>query len=383
MKRPATEELKQGRSKKQKVERLFESVYIDTESRWFCEECKTYQQYLDYLLQTDLIYDVDNLRTKSLDASKEADTTLQYLEKLFQDDKFIDKHTPPKLLKFWPIIGLKHNTSEKNIDSIVKHGLFTPLEIATMGTISSYGADREMKLEDKKYHLERIAERGGAFPGIFLTAIRQGYEREDLQGQNYSTDYTIILDPYLLNRNDYHINLRDQYGQISQDTFSRKNIADLLDHLGSGYSIGEIVFHNHIEPEFIKKVWKRKRRASFKKALSTAAKIGATEEEYPTEPTFYDLKPNKYLKLLDHPPRFCTRNFDTSSNKALFRVARNCQVKPKDAEQTWRDIKDQYEKYVLSNKFPESIYYPPFTDEYSPLSPDDEEDYERFDKDVF
>lgn len=374
MKRVASEELKQGREKKRKVEQLFTSVQISIYSRWYCEECKSYQDYLEYLLATDLIYDVENLRTKKLsslsndESNDDSKIILGYLEKVMQDTEFIEKHTSFKLRKYWPIIGLKHNTSKKNIDSIVKNGLFTPIEIASMGTIDSYGADRHIDAKESKYYLEQIADGSSAFPGIYVTAIRINSEQEDLQGQNYSKNYTVILDPYLLNRRDYHVNVLDDYGRILDKTFSYQNIADLLDHLEE-YRIGEIIFHNHIEPIFIKKVWKRKDNYD-------------DEEEYPTETSYYDSDPSRaYLKLLDkakYSPRFCTISFDMHNKSALFRVARNCQVKPEEADQTWQDIRKKYKEFVLANTFPEPMYYPPFTSEYSPLSMEDEQEFEKF-----
>lgn len=153
------------------------------------------------------------------------------------------------LRKFPPIAGLRHVTTIESLINILRYGnLFTWKEIQERKEITFVGLD--FSRSEASYPAT-----GGysSFPGVYFTTIL------DFQLGKYASEerrhISVIVDPYVLNRYDYHINPRDMYGEIDPgNTYSRPSIDELLPRLEKDYKIGEIVFHNRISIDFIKAI---------------------------------------------------------------------------------------------------------------------------------
>jgi hypothetical protein len=413
------------------------NVYIADGSRWFnAKSLATEDKYLEFLLETDLICDVMNLRDKRLGfKGVQGRKTIEYLHALMKQEALtglVTKHVHERpIRKFWPIVALRHNTDAAALTSIFKDGLMTPLEIAR-----SLGSGEQKAIQGADYdttiQATDVDQAVDRFKHGFIGIYTQGFMDRNLAGMFESRQYSVgkdpvslFLDPYLLNRFDFHLNSQDDSGSVSDYTISRAVLPDYLDRLGvlDGYGLGEIVFHNTIEPAFVKHVHFHKRTTSVTsvppgvgksfgvprpdevdeaeeqekgedKEAAAAIDVGNDEKKYPRpqQTVFYEtdkaILRQVYIPSLTnvklHPPRFCSRVTATSADGNLdamvyFKIGCNCGLKgtDMDPDKVHLQILNQSGQ-IASGKMPlpPTKYFPPYSK--LPIDPDDEAAYSEF-----
>lgn len=372
-----------------KPENVFVGVFENIPSRWFNEKASSsFDSYFRYLLDTDLIYDVMNLKNKTLGyTNAEGKKIVQYLESLVSEKQdLVWENTRPKIRKFWPIVALRHNTANESVESILKYGLLTYIESAHKGDIRLVGADQSYRRPGDEYLKKG---QGTGFAGVYFTTIYDYNQAKAYREHRYN-EVSLYIDPYILNRYDFHVNTLDNFGRISPEiTYSRRNFADLLDRL-MVLTIGEIIFHNQVEPVFIKHMnGYDKDDLKDEKLLSRVQELEAKVKSA----NFYEqnqkIIDQVYVPLLrddKYPPRFCTTKVTFEDRAAtFFKTARNCgfsdlEIQDPKFDET-REINKRYEEMSLGTRpITPTIYYPPYED--SPVLDFDSESYEIFRKRV-
>jgi len=294
------------------------------------------------------------------------------------------------LRKFLPIVGLEHSTSSVSLLGILRYGFLTIREIASHSErklIPFIGLD--IQYSDTSWDAPK---EGNAFPGIYFTAV---YDSDLNKGSapRYRRKISIIVDPYILNRYDYHINPKDDYGQITSSTYSRETIDKFL---SLGKRAGEIVFHNRISPIFIKAILTDESEIDDLKNLLdkeglSMYKYLVVEDIYQAEP-YYEtdqklLSSNEYtalsLPLGQDPnalPAFCTmqQKDDIFELDNLVKTAANCGMSAqelrtvvcadsKNASECERAYYRKLNRDKTTNHVP--VYFPPL--EHTPLREQD------------
>jgi len=157
------------------------------------------------------------------------------------------KTKQPPLQKFLPIVGLRHETSPGNAIGILERGFFTWRENLQRG-VQITGLDKSVN--------------PNSFPGVYFLAVlprELGKPLVKTKGE-VQNDVSIIVDPYILNRYDYHVNQHDRNGYILPGfTASHPTLALYLQRVSEEIRegqplVGEIVFHNHVPASFIKAI---------------------------------------------------------------------------------------------------------------------------------
>lgn len=256
---------------------------------------------------------------------------LEKLHKLLDSELRSGKAPPSKftetLRKFLPIAGLYHATSADAMISILKNGLMTWRELLEKGfeysgfDLSSHPGGEE---EEEEQSLP-------SFPGVYFSALLSQHLDGKLPKGFFGSEVALIIDPYILNRLDYHVNNMDRRGFFSTTaTYSRPTLNKILPSVENGnYIIHEVVFHARVLPAFIKSIYVPGPPDEIKEILQAEGLdhfIPLVTNTIQTAP-YYEtdgkvLASSEYRHLLDdnqHVPAFCTS--DTSD---IIRVARNC-----------------------------------------------------------
>jgi hypothetical protein len=165
--------------------------------------------------------------------------TNKYLYKATSIIRFYNLLNKP-FKKFLPIKVLTHNSNINSLDNILKTGILTFKEL------------HDLNIEHKGYasildEEEEEVNEGHQFIGSYVSPIinisaknlKKNFEVVD------NTNIMLLLDPYILNRDDWHINSSDQNGSLYNKTFD-KNTIDL--YFKTKHHLPEVVFHNKIEP---------------------------------------------------------------------------------------------------------------------------------------
>lgn len=89
------------------------------------------------------------------------------------------------------------------------------------------------------------------FPGVYMSIIT----KDNIEGVSiYPGKYLMIFSKILLNQNNYHINVRDYNGIISEkNTYYPWNLREFLD-CKDNCSMNEIIFHNNIDIKYCCKI---------------------------------------------------------------------------------------------------------------------------------
>lgn len=348
--------------------------------------------YEDFLLYTDLILDIQRLRGKTFGyIDNDGKRIASFLRTLQDQDNRIAllvtkrnrNSTSKNLRKYWPIVGLQHVTDSQNVKTILLEGLLTWLEIRHTETIEAVGLDltisppTEWEKKDPRAAINKL--QGASFPGVYFLPVLASHLDTGF-GWSYGdrVGSAIIVDPYLLNRFDYHVNAKDDHGRISDQTWSRETLVDLLDRLPL-IGIGEIVFHNRIEPKYIRAVVDLDQADKYQKTPYYNDKNHAYEREI----------------LVPHTSRFCTRWYahDTVSNldDLEYKTARNCHMSPREIITAGSNLGIEISKRSkIINSFVDSdgkantdsrdqiIYFPPYS--AAPLldTPQERKAYDSF-----
>ena len=114
---------------------------------------------------------------------------------------------------------LTHQTSLDNLKTIIeKRYLLPPRHFKTPAEIKQ---DIEIRNHENVNHM-------GALEGVFMTLVRKSdFDRKNpiFWFNKTDRDQVILVFPLtLLERNDYYLNLRDQFGDINHQTFSKQTL---------------------------------------------------------------------------------------------------------------------------------------------------------------
>ncbi len=332
-----------------------DSIILDV-SRWYTL-APNLDTYIAYITEQDLIYDLHQLTSYHIgyidDQGKQICDWLSYLARSYP--------IPPQpiLRKFYPILGLNHITHESSLPSILKNGIFTGLELAQQTTVPYIGFDTR-RMEGGTYSAI-------SFPGAYFSAIT------DLSSDlpPFGSDRAlIIVDPYVLNRFDYHINPRDNFGKIMVGTYSRPTLPHMLDRLPY-FRIGEMVFHNRVEPEFI--------RSIITDVYYDDPRV--TDDFHYSSMPYYETNSSIirdiYTPLISEsrPIRFCT-TYQDFTRPGIYKTAINCGISASEIKNTlcFDSTAPECQFKVLNKLIPERgkpyakpstppVYYPPFESE--------------------
>lgn len=162
---------------------------------------------------------------------------------------------------------------------------------------------------------------------------------KELFGHNKSINIMLLIDPYILNRDDWHINSQDTNGYLSNETFTKHSL-DL--YLKSKKELPEIIFHNKIQPEFIKGIMIDKKNQKI--IMNILKKYKYKINIYFTfdikNVNFYDNSMiNTYKDIIgisNYYPRFCTGRYISEDFPAkmsienYIKIALNCGMSEDD-----------------------------------------------------
>lgn len=212
-------------------------------SRWFFkfDEMK---QYIDFLKEWDLYLDIPDLKTYNLGyATKQGFDIATALSEIYSNYDKIFGSKKPRLRKFFPIIGLMHGLDPKVAYSVVKHGLKTWREL-------DVSKSRFVGLDIKRSKGDQRRLELGTMPGVYFDPIFYQDRGKFRRGR---TRCNLIVDPYVLNRRDWHVTIGDAFGAINYTSASLDGLPHFLNRLNlKPYSVIEFVFHNQVETEFIR-----------------------------------------------------------------------------------------------------------------------------------
>lgn len=156
------------------------------------------------------------------------------------------------------IIYLTHFTTLDNCVNILKNSyLLTTIErIDSKIKYQGVASSSENKWSDDKYKYE--------FPGIFMTYITKNDVHNFVR---YWGEITLVFSKKLLNQKNYHINIIDNNGYISENlTYfnfnidkmpNQKDVIDFYKKIYKDYPGNEIVFHDKIHINSLCEIWVR------------------------------------------------------------------------------------------------------------------------------
>ena len=330
---------------------------------------------------------------KSINKYKD-DITNNYLYKSTSIIRFYDLINKP-LKKFLPIKVLTHNSNINSLDSILKNGILTFKEL------------HDLNIEHKGYASilddDEEGEEGHQFIGSYVSPIidtsgenlRENFEIEP------NTNIMLLIDPYILNRDDWHINSQDVNGSLYNKTFTKDTI-DL--YFKTKHNLPEVIFHNKIQPEFIRGIMIDKRDEkivknilkTYKYKIDIYFKYNIKDKFKPSRDAdkFYDDSMiDTYKDIIgnsNYYPRFCANRYYIEVKKGempvetYIKIVLNCGMSEdnvikflekcnKDKTQKENCIKQlldfiysQYElPNIVNNTYLYPIYEPPFNKELS------------------
>ena len=172
------------------------------------------------------------------------------------------------------------------------------------------------------------------FPGVYLTLItKDNIKSEKL----YSGKYVLIFSRKLLNQKNYHINIQDNNGMITEtNTYYHWNINEAVDKIKKSTentTMNEVVFHDPISMKYLCKVIE----------LPTPKELAVlSDEEYEKYLSNYYLprekKENKFEPDMSKEPFYCYPQIDyiedntamdeklSSPNNFLKTMAKVCNI---------------------------------------------------------
>lgn len=149
-----------------------------------------------------------------------------------------------------------------------------------------------------------------------------------------------MIDPYILNRDDWHINIEDTNGTLLEQTYTKDTFDLYLKE--KKISFEEIVFHNKIQPEFIKGIlMDNKNNLDYVNSLiKYNYKIDIYTEKSKLKSNYYDNSMiNTYKDIIgnmNYYPRFCFGIFIDNAIKSpisidtYIKIALNCGMSEND-----------------------------------------------------
>lgn len=287
------------------------------------------------------------------------------------------------LQKFLSIKVLVHGTRLKHLDTILKYGILNTKELYEL-KIKHFGYASAMSEYDKDEDWKISGQFFGSYttPIIKIDRNIEKYYRDD-------NSILLLIDPYILNRDDWHINKYDMNGELNDETYS-KNTMDLyfknIDE--KEIRLSEIIFHNKIQPEFIKCILTHNKKT--KKILKNY-KYNISVK-YPTEKlqsNYYDdSNINLYKNIIgnnNYFPRFCYSYIDQTNLNSFhiyIKIAINCGMsiekliefltkcknekitKNECIKKLFTKIEEEYEFInIENNTYLYPFYEPPFINE--------------------
>ncbi len=141
--------------------------------------------------------------------------------------------------------GLVHQTSQANAVRILKSGtLLTGRELVKLPSIpqgwTTYVDEAGQLAKDQ-------------FIGVYLTPLPYG--RSMPLDVFYDSDVAFVFSPALLDRADYHMNLRDQQGYLTKLSYAPQTLRDVSKQ---EWRQPEIVFHNPVSLEYLERIYVHK-----------------------------------------------------------------------------------------------------------------------------
>lgn len=290
--------------------------------------------------------------------------------------------------KFLPIKVLTHVSNINSLDNILKYGILTREEL------------KKLNIEYKGYasmYVEEEDESENQFIGSYVSPIIDTSPKyiKEIFGYDTNSNIMLLIDPYILNRDDWHINSKDTNGYLSNETFTK----DTLNlYLKSKKDLPEIVFHNKIQSEFIRGIMIDKKNEKIVKNILKKYKYKINiyfTYNIKNVNVYNDSMINTYKDIIgnsNYYPRFCmsfyiSEHFDSKiSIENYIKLALNCGMSEDDIikflEQCKKDktskencikqlldvIGNKYEHLnIENNKYLYPVYEPPFT---KPISND-------------
>lgn len=140
------------------------------------------------------------------------------------------------------IMGLFHTTDSSNLLSIFQSGSLYPTYDLRKMRISYQGYTENDDKEDDEWG-------GGQFNGVYLgywTKLQSNLLWNDPKSPFRSiigsSEIALVMNTRLLERDDYHLNLRDQNGYLNEYSYTRQTLPS-ANILNDSAVINEVVFH--------------------------------------------------------------------------------------------------------------------------------------------
>jgi hypothetical protein len=249
------------------------------------------------------------------------------------------------------IVALIHTTHINNLDSIIKqNGLYTKIKLHqlqqdyTRGDQCSIGEDCSVTSNE--------------YPGIFMSIvlnkeIGSSWPPEYIGNISVIDDdyITLVFSPILLKQKNYHANLYDNMGFITENTYSHHNIDDFINKINvMQENMAEIVFHDNITLNTLLQVWTTSVNSQHKvNRILSNNNLNIKVLNIKTIPNI-SLSDDKYCKLdnselpkyidVETEPNFCywTHRFNNNDpipdiTKYKEQIAENCGVTEKDVDE--------------------------------------------------
>ena len=151
-------------------------------------------------------------------------------------------------------VCIMHTTTLEGLKSILKLGKIDHrLSLSRRGIPVSHGLAEAYPLEET---IEHSAYNQRQFPGIYTELCSQ---RQILDLSKPSRGFCrLIISLALLQQQNWHLNIVDQYGNINNMTFSPRTLPDYLDQIEGLWAVkdfhGELVFHDAVPTTFIEAI---------------------------------------------------------------------------------------------------------------------------------
>ena len=135
---------------------------------------------------------------------------------------------------------LIHTTSPNNYKSILDHGYLMP-DIQERYDEGLYN--------ESTHNVKEVPMEGGQFPGVYFSLSNQEMiDKDPLYDGHFKNEVILVFPIDLLEQNNYHINLDDQFGLINQKTIFPETIHKnpcLINKI-INFPGNEVVFHDPI-----------------------------------------------------------------------------------------------------------------------------------------
>lgn len=265
------------------------------------------------------------------------------------------------------IKAVYHFTHINNLSNIYANGLLNKLILQRDNVKFKAGSDER---EDN------ISIRG-EYPGLFMGILFNEdsdkiWPPKTIGNTTLDTDtdfVALIFSSILLKQKNYHANVIDDMGYITENTFTGKNLDKFIEkskqHLGEDlYNLSEIVFHDKINLNSLEEIWTSNKKLynDFKEKIPELKLITKVPEKQYNK--YCNWSNEKLIKNniidLKSEPNFCYWVNGVRYKQYKKEIILNCGLTENDINKinSQKDIKKLIDEYFMKQNKPKPIYYP-------------------------